>query len=394
MGRPLDTARRAAGCAQGRAQGLAGWVGGRARRGQAGFTLVEMLVVVAIMILVTGAIFALVDPSHGTMRAQPEVADMQQRMRVATDQISKDLIMAGAGTYSGAITGALSNFFAPVMPFRVGTLYPNEPLDRFHPDRITISYVPNTAAQTRVRDAMPQPSSEIKVHAQPGCPVGDELCGFREGMRVLIYDDTGAFDFFTVTQVQTAGLHLQHRPPINPDDFSKRYTPVENARIAQVETHTYFIDRATNQLMHYWGDNRAPEPLVDNAVDLQFQYFGDPNPPLAPRPMIGGTNCIFDAGGNSTMPTLPSDGSSLVELPEALLKSGPLCGMPPNQFDADLYRLRKVRVLVRIQTPLGELRGGDPFLFRNPGNSTGGRRFVPDYELTFEVAPRNMNLTR
>ena len=374
--------------------------------GQAGFTITEMLVVVAIMLIVTGAIFALVDPSHGTFRAQPEVADMQQRMRVATDQLSKDLIMAGAGTYSGAITGALSNFFAPIMPFCMGTLcgttLPSDPSGRYYPEWITISYVPNTAAQTRVRDPMPQPSAEIKVEAQPGCPAGDLLCGFRQGMRVLIYDDTGTFDFFTVTEVQEASLHLQHRPPINPENFSKRYTPAENARIAQVETHTYFIDRPGDdptclqgcQLMHYWGDNREPEPLVDNAVDLRFQYFGDPNPPLAPRPPVGGVNCIFDAGGTSTMPTLPSDGSSLVELPEALIKAGPLCGMPPNQFDADLYRIRKVRVLVRIQTPLGDLRGGDPFLFHSPGTSSGGRRFVPDYELTFEVAPRNMNLTR
>jgi prepilin-type N-terminal cleavage/methylation domain-containing protein len=41
----------------------------RAWRGQAGFTITEMLVVVAIMLIVTGAIFALVDPSHGTVRA-------------------------------------------------------------------------------------------------------------------------------------------------------------------------------------------------------------------------------------------------------------------------------------------------------------------------------------
>jgi prepilin-type N-terminal cleavage/methylation domain-containing protein len=359
-----------------------------------GFTIIELLVAVTIMLVITGAIFAIVDPSRSTARAQPEVTDQNTRMRVGLDTLSKDLVMAGAGTYSGAIAGGLANFFAPIVPFRMGTLYPGEYLDRFHGDRITIAYVPNTAAQTRVRDAMPQPSSEVKVDAQPGCPAGDALCGFREGMRVVIFDDTGAYDFFTVTQVQTDALHLQHRPPVNPDDFSKAYTPAENARIAQVETHTYFRDTGTNQLMHYWGDNNPPEPVTDQIVDLRFEYFGDPEPPTVPRPPPGGTNCLFNGAGVNQLATLPSNGSSLVELTPALLSDGPFCGQAPNQYDADLYRIRRVRVTMRVQTGLRDLRGTDPVLFRNPGVSSGGQRFIPDFEMSYEIAPRNMNLMR
>ena len=365
----------------------------RALATERGFTIIELLVAVTIMLVITGAIFAIVDPSRTTARAQPEVSDQNTRMRVGLDTLAKDLVMAGAGTYSGAIAGGLANFFAPVVPFRMGTLYPAEYLDRFHPDRITIAYVPNTAAQTRVADAMPQPSSEVKVDAQPGCPAGDALCGFRDGMRVVIFDDTGAYDFFTITQVQTAALHLQHRPPINPDDFSKRYTPAENARIAQVETHTYFRDPATNQLMHYWGDNNPPEPVTDQVVDLQFQYFGDPEPPTMPRPAPGSANCLYDAAGTNQLPVLPSNGSSLVDL-TPFLADGPFCGAAPNEYDADLYRIRRIRVTMRVQTGLRDLRGTDPALFRNPGISNSGQRFIPDYEMSFEVAPRNMNLTR
>lgn len=361
---------------------------------QRGFTIIELLVAVTIMLVITGAIFAIVDPSRSTARAQPEVTDQNTRMRVGLDTLTKDLVMAGAGTYSGAIAGGLANFFAPIVPFRMGTLYPLEYLERFHADRITIAYVPNTAAQTRVRDAMPQPSSEVKVDAQPGCPAGDALCGFREGMRVVIFDDTGSYDFFTITAVQTASLHLQHRPPINPDDFSKAYTPAENARIAQVETHTYFRDPVTNQLMHYWGDANPPEPVTDQIVDLRFEYFGDPEPPDAPRPAPGGTNCLFDGAGNNRLPILPSNGSSLVELTPALLSDGPFCGTAPNQYDADLYRIRRIRITMRVQTALADLRGTDPVLFRNPGISNSGQRFIPDYEMSYEIAPRNMNLTR
>ena len=54
----------------------------RSSSGERGFTLVEMLVSTAIMVGITGAIFALVDPARGTFRQQPEVSDMQQRLRV------------------------------------------------------------------------------------------------------------------------------------------------------------------------------------------------------------------------------------------------------------------------------------------------------------------------
>ena len=120
-------------------------------------------------------------------------------------------------------------------------------------------FVPQTAAQTTIRERMPQPSAEVKVKWAPGCPEDDQLCGFEEGQRVVIFDDTGAYDPFTVTEVQTDALHLQHRD----DDFSKAYE--EDAVISQIESHTYYLrtDVAANtfQLMHYDGYMRD-EPLV------------------------------------------------------------------------------------------------------------------------------------
>jgi hypothetical protein len=358
-----------------------------------GFSIVELLVSMALMLVVTGAIFWLVDPGQSIARAQPEAADMQQRLRVGADLIQKDLMMAGAGTYSGAIAGSLANFFPPIMPYRTGATAPDPEMSYFS-DRITISYVPNTAAQTTVRDAMPQPSSEIKVDAEPGCPVGDPLCGFHEGMRVVIFDDTGAYDFFTITHVQEDSLHLQHRPP-NPD-FSKAYSPVENARIAMLETHIYYRDAATTQLRHYDGW-LTDLPIADNAVGVEFRYFGDPNPPLYPQPLVGQSNCILDVAGNPKLPTLASGGASIIELPGAMLRDGPVCGLPPNQFDADLYRIRKVSVRLRMQAGLADLRGRNPAgwtLFTNPGQSSSVYRNVPDFEMSYEVAPRNLNLAR
>jgi hypothetical protein len=61
------------------------------------------------------------NPTQGTFQAQPEVSDMQQRMRVGVDMMT-GFVMAGAGTYSGAMVGNLGNYFAAIQPFRSGAV--------------------------------------------------------------------------------------------------------------------------------------------------------------------------------------------------------------------------------------------------------------------------------
>ena len=68
------------------------------RAGDAGYSLIELLISTAIMITVTGAIFGLMNPAQGNAQAQPEVADMQQRMRIGSDALFKELVMTGAGS--------------------------------------------------------------------------------------------------------------------------------------------------------------------------------------------------------------------------------------------------------------------------------------------------------
>jgi type II secretory pathway pseudopilin PulG len=408
---------------------------------EAGFTLFEMLISTALIVVVTGSVFQLLNPSYGTFQAQPEVSDMQQRMRVATDALQKDLIMAGAGTYSGFMVGTLDNYFAPILPHRVGTINA-DPAGTFRANAlcptkcasaVTIMYVPNTNAQTTIRVDMPQPSSEIKVHQQPGCGEDSrDLCGFNDGDRVLIFDPSGAYDIFTITNTQDDALHLQHRD----NKFTQKY--YAGAWITRVESHTYYLDEvpATNtyQLRHYDGF-QTDLPVVDNVVDFRVEFFGDPLPPQLVRlvsdpvgpwttygpkpPSIGldndkdtwgaGENCIFYvdpvSGRQIARPSIQTLGTELegpVSLPARMLTDGPWCpantntdGVDmPNKFDADLLRVRQVRVTLRVQVANDLLRGPAGVLFRHGGRSTGGERFVPDQEVRFDVSPRNMNLGR
>lgn len=411
------------------------------RPDEAGFTLLEMLISTALIVVVTGSVFSLLNPSYGTFQAQPEVSDMQQRLRVAADTVQKDLVMAGAGTYSGFMAGTLDNYFAPILPHKVGTISPDAPgTFTSNPNcpnectsALTIMYVPTTTAQTTIRTDMPTPSSELKVDYQAGCPTDDAsqaLCGFEQGMRVLIFDPSGAYDIFTITEVQDDALHLQHRD----DKFTTKYQA--GAWITAVESHTYYLnlDAATQtyQLRHYDGW-QTDLPVADNVVDFRAEFLGDPLPPQLVRPVsdpVGpwttygpkppvlgqdntqdpwgaGENCVFQVVDGQHVPrpaieTLGTALDGLVPLNKARLTDGPWCPSEtsndgvamPNKFDADLLRVRQVRITLRVQVANDVLRGPAGTLFRYGGRSTGGQRFVPDLEVRFDVAPRNMNLGR
>ena len=394
-------------------------------RDDAGFTLVELLVSSLIMLVVTGAVFSLVNPAHGTFQVQPEVSDLQQRLRVGIDTLQKDLVMAGAGTYNGESAGALSYFIAPVMPYHAfGDTTDPEMGTFFRTDAISLIYVPPTPSQTTISQQMPPKSAEIKVNAQPNCPPnkGFELCGFSAGDQAIIFDENGNWDFFVITQIQDEAVHMQHRE----QDFSVGYAA--NSALTQVYAVTYYlkVDEATKtyQLMYFDGWN-TDLPVVDNVVDLRFQYFGDPNPaqltgkPLTkkpgpwttygpPPPQLGvvrgnwpaGENCTFQLGANGMqeprLATIGGGGLGQVELTAQELTDGPWCpdADKANRFDADLLRVRRVRVTIRVQAALEQMRGPMGPLFMKGGSAHSGDKFIPDQLITFDVAPRNLNLGR
>src|SRR5262245_63985877 len=97
-----------------------------------------------------------------------------------------------------------------------------------------------------------------------------------------------------------------------------------------------------------------------------------------PKPPTGTANCLYTAAVSPSLPTLtPTDGS-LVSLTAAQLSDGPYCGSGDSTFDADLLRVRKVRVVLRVQASDPTLRGTNTALFMNPGKAPGGARYVPD----------------
>ncbi len=60
-----------------------------------GFTLIEILIVLAMFGVVMGVLYSLYVTHQRSAYTQDEVADVQQNLRIATDSITRDIQMAG-----------------------------------------------------------------------------------------------------------------------------------------------------------------------------------------------------------------------------------------------------------------------------------------------------------
>jgi Tfp pilus assembly protein PilW len=336
---------------------------------QGGFSLIEMVVATGLTAALAASVFAMVHPAHGAFETGLEVADLQQRLRVAVDAITRDLTNAGAGADAGGQVGPLAQFFPPVLPFRQG-LSGDAAAGDFRTDTITLITVPVTAAQTTLTaDLLP---GAIMLQAAPGvgCPAGTNLCGFTAGMTALVYDGSGNVDAFTVASVADAAaqLTLTARPA---DSTGTTYRSGSNVVEGRLDVYYLKTDAAsqTFQLMHYDGSANADVPVVDHVVGLAFEYYGEPQP--------------------------PGSAAALVPLTAGELTDGPWRpdAANANRWDADLLRIRTIAVTIRVEAASSALRGPAGVLFSN-GGSAAANRWIPDQEIRFQVSPRNLNLAR
>ncbi|MEO1368621.1 MAG: prepilin-type N-terminal cleavage/methylation domain-containing protein, partial [Acidobacteriota bacterium] len=116
------------------------------RRGQErGFSLVEMLVVMAMMGLLMAGLTVIFSRSSFLARAQTEQANMQQSLRVSQHEISRFLRMAGAGGMPITWTQSIpTDFKADAMPVDYDTM------GSFPTNGFAVAVQNNTAAGTTI----------------------------------------------------------------------------------------------------------------------------------------------------------------------------------------------------------------------------------------------------
>lgn len=66
-------------------------------RNEAGFSLLEMIVAVAVTLVITGAVYGLIAGGNNAFRREPELTERQQNARMAMDLIVRDIANTGSG---------------------------------------------------------------------------------------------------------------------------------------------------------------------------------------------------------------------------------------------------------------------------------------------------------
>jgi len=380
--------------------------------------LAELLVASGLMLALTAVVGSVVARAQFAFRVQPEVADMQQRARVAVQAFGRDLLMAGAGPASTVLAGPLVLRLPPIAPYRRGHIDDARAGVFYRADTVSVMYVPATRAEADILRTV-DTGRDLFVDAAPNCGVliHERVCGFVVGMRVMLFDAYGNADVGTVTSVAGDQVRAQHSGAL-----SSSYSA--GAVMAEAVAATYFLrgDPATgaSQLVRYDGF-QTDRPVVDNVVAMAVEYFADPRPPrVLPAPEAGdpirpitsygpapppsgvdnphdlwgpGENCVFiDAGGPVPRLGVLGPGLSPVPLDPAQLRDGPWCpdALHATRFDADLLRVRRVRLRLRVQVAVAAMRGPAGRLFARGGTAVSADLFAPDQQLVLDIAPRNL----
>jgi type II secretory pathway pseudopilin PulG len=385
----------------------------------AGFSLVETLVAALLMMVVSAAILQLLSPATAAFAIQPEAADQQQRLRVAVSALHSDLDQAGAGPYGGAAAAGLTDHLAAVLPYRTGSSSADPP-GSFREDVVTLMFVPAPPAQSRIRRISFDPAGATLLELPPACGGvrQDARCGFDAGMRVLITEAGGRWNVGTVVRTDENVLQLVTQGPLSS-------TFEDGGVVVELRSRTYHLRRdvpaGVFQMMRYDGAE-TDLPVVDDVVRMEFRYWGAAEPPRLVTglpadvrrttygpfpPPIGepsgagwpdGENCTFTITDGVHTPRLASltpDASGLVELTAASFADGPWCPDPArvDRYDADLLRIRRIEVRLRTQAGSSRFRGPASSLFVSGGRAKPPY-WLPDLEIRFDVAPRNLNLVR
>lgn len=295
-----------------------------------GYSLVELLVSVAILLTVLGSVCQLASPAHATALVQAELQDMQQRARVLADRLTFDLHLAGATTAIASPGGPLTLSFAAVLPAACcGSMA--DPPGTERSDRLTILYVPRASPVAITAAEISPGALSLDLAPNSACVMTTTVCGFADGDDLVVSDGTGRYDVFRLDMSSGAPLLEALTVP-----FTSIYAA--GATVARVVVRTYVRDAATDQVFVV-DRGGAPEPFIDRVADLRFEYGDDAGAPLDGR-----------------------------------LGDGPWLGSGGSIYDGDLRRVRRVRVSYSIRSGLKGV----------------GALNIPDLASTFELSLRNV----
>jgi hypothetical protein len=321
-----------------------------------GVTLVELVIALGVTLVVCALAAVALGDAAAAFVWQPATAELAARARATARVLAADLAAAGAGPRAALPPGAdpaapappagprLRAWMPPILP-RVAALDGADADLSAFDDRLTIVRVADAAPQAAVHRV----GSTLRWVPGPTCPALVDGCGLAVGRPVLALERGPGFRLLEVSDVDADTIQLVSGEAVARGG---------DALVAEADVVTWRFDRLRGELLRGRAGGR-PLPIVDHVVRFAVEYWGDP----------------------------PAAGQTPIPLATASLADGPWIGEAPWRVDADLFRVRRVRVHVRLEAEAAEVRGRNPRRFASPGRASSASRDVPDLDLTIDVTP-------
>lgn len=243
--------------------------------GEQGFTLVELLVYIAVVGIVMGAIYTAFKRQQDSYLVQERLAILQQNLRGTMYLLASDLQMAGYYTsYDQLAFSFPLDWDGDTVNESIRPMIFGADLD---PDTIVIIKASGQevrALQTGVpNEGAIEGTNQITLNSLDLDGDGDnDFDVATQPFGVVVKSDLTRAEFFEVTSV---GANLTVTPAAG--TFQEPYFPGPTADqsdlIARVDVIVYTLDTATNSLMRQnLGDGTGNQIVAENITDLQLRY--------------------------------------------------------------------------------------------------------------------------
>jgi prepilin-type N-terminal cleavage/methylation domain-containing protein len=210
-------------------------------RREAGFTLLELLVGLALASIVVSAVAQFYITEHYNLTQQMDVADVQQNLRSALQEMTEQIRMAGYG---------LPRDMDPIVAVNA------------NPDSILFYYRKSQTSHAELTQNMANTLDIIRCN-------GFDLSEFRDHSWAYIFDAAAkSGEFFYMSDVDNATKEIAH--PLMP--LSKSYP--SGSEVIAVEILRYYLDRTDPAHPNLVRSRQGEGAVVfSEGIDsLQFRY--------------------------------------------------------------------------------------------------------------------------
>jgi prepilin-type N-terminal cleavage/methylation domain-containing protein len=209
------------------------------RRGEGGFTLVELLVAAALVVVVSAAVAALATPMRRAFDGGLSAGELASRGRAALSIVVSEVRNAG----SGIVIGPTSVTLDDVIP--VVTVVP--------PSAIAVTRA--SGPQGLLREPVNAGATSLRLDPSEPCSEQDATCGIRARDEIAIFDrDKGEIVLVSSVTTGSAMLHLS-------SPLTHAFDP--GAVIAAIEQTTFALRDGRLVRISAGG---AEQPIADHVV--------------------------------------------------------------------------------------------------------------------------------